>query len=239
MAQCVLGHLYGIEKDLEKAIYWYNKAVENGNEIAQYNLGQCYELGNVVDKDETKAFELYKKSAESGCCKIAMFRLGYCYVNGIGTKIDIKNGFELYNKAAGKINNENDERLLNDLDKVSYWYKKTAENDNKVALYKLGELYETGKDIIKDESLAFEFYKQAAEKGYVNGEYKLGYCYNYGIGTVIDKRKAFDLFEIAAEKGNRDAQKSLVLLYECGKDTQNNIYIVNYWHKKVIKNGFQ
>src|SRR6266540_3241798 len=151
-------------------------------------------------------------------------------------KLNIKKGFELYNEAAGNI--ENDERLLNDLDKFSHWYQKAAENDNKVALYKLGELYETGNDI-KDELLAFEFYKQAAEKGYVNAMFRLGYCYDYGIGTDIDKKKAFDLYEIVAEKGNRDAQKSLVLLYEYGKDTQNNIDIFNYWYKKVIKNGFQ
>ncbi|RIA86048.1 hypothetical protein C1645_878914 [Glomus cerebriforme] len=41
-AQYILGNLYGygqgIIKDREKAIYWYQKAADNGNAIALYNL---------------------------------------------------------------------------------------------------------------------------------------------------------------------------------------------------------
>jgi len=46
MSQNNLATLYengeGVEKNLEKAVYWYNKSTEKGNEIAQYNLGSCY-----------------------------------------------------------------------------------------------------------------------------------------------------------------------------------------------------
>ena len=68
MAQNNLGVLYenskGREKDLKKAIYWYNVVAENGNEIAQYNLGCCYSSGEGVEKDENKAFEYFKKLSE-------------------------------------------------------------------------------------------------------------------------------------------------------------------------------
>ena len=126
--------------------YWNQKAAENGNKIAQYNCGEHYELGNGIEKDEFKAFEYYKKSAENGVID-AKFHLGFCYVNGIGTEVDRARGFELYNEAAGKKDNaqnilellyENDDKIINDIDKVSYWYHKAADNDNKVALYKLG-----------------------------------------------------------------------------------------------------
>ena len=63
--------------------------------------------------------------------------LGYCYVK--------EKGFRLYNEAA-ELLYENDVEIK-DLDKVNYWYYKAAGNDNKVALYKLGEFYEMGKDI--------------------------------------------------------------------------------------------
>jgi TPR repeat protein len=36
------------------AVYWYNKAAANGNRVALFNLGENYELGNDVDKDEIK-----------------------------------------------------------------------------------------------------------------------------------------------------------------------------------------
>ena len=73
--------------------------------------------------------------------------LGYCYVNGIGIEVDKEKGFKLYNEAAGKkginIPNtfENDDKIINNLDKVNYWYHKAAENDHKTAQNNLAVLY--------------------------------------------------------------------------------------------------
>ena len=73
--------MYSYQKlqDLEKAIY--NKVAENRYEIAQYNLGICYIIGEGVEK-ETKAFEYFKKSAEKEYLN-AQYKLGYRYYNGI------------------------------------------------------------------------------------------------------------------------------------------------------------
>src|SRR5688572_28285281 len=173
-------------------------------------IGEYYELGNGIEKDEFKAFEYYKKSAENGCID-AKFYLGYCYINGIGTEINKEKGFELYNHAARNKDNsniglqyENDEHLINDLDKVNYWYHKAAENDNKFALYKLVEFYELGKGIDKNEARAFGFYKKSADQGLIDAHYKLGYIYNYGIEIDINREKAFDHYKIAAEGRNTD-----------------------------------
>src|SRR6266487_2959838 len=54
---------------------------------------------NQVNKDEVKAFECYKKSAEEGNTD-ALCQLGYCYDIGIGTDISKVKAFELYKKAA-------------------------------------------------------------------------------------------------------------------------------------------
>ncbi len=84
-------------------------------------------------------------------------------MNGIGTEINIEKGFELYNKAAGendsdlKINigliYKKEKEIVNDLDKVNYWYRKATESDNKVALYKLGEIHELGKGMVGEDVL--------------------------------------------------------------------------------------
>ncbi|RGB34412.1 hypothetical protein C1646_760550 [Rhizophagus diaphanus] len=232
----------GIEKDFKKALYWYQKAAENGNRVAQYNLGECYELGIGVNKDEIKAFEFYEKSSENGyiCAK---FILGYYYVNGIGTEINKEKGFKLYNEAAGSNIQvslmENDEEIVNDLDKVNYWYHKAAEYENKLALYKLGEFYELGKGICKNETRAFEFYKKSADQEYIDAQYKVGYIYNYGTQININKEKAFNYYKIAAEGGNIDAQNSLASLYEQGEGTEKDIEKAIYWYKKAAENGCQ
>src|SRR5438128_459136 len=60
--QVQLGYLYnggqGTKKDLEKAVY--KKTADNGDKITQYNLGECYELGNGVVKDEIKDLNIIK-----------------------------------------------------------------------------------------------------------------------------------------------------------------------------------
>ncbi|RIA80725.1 hypothetical protein C1645_838182 [Glomus cerebriforme] len=227
MAQNNLGFLYvkgeGTVKDSEKAVYWFQKAIENDNKFASDNLGICYELGIGINKDKIKAFELYKKSAEKGYLN-AKFHLGYCYINGIGTKIDKEKGIGLYNKAAKK---ENEEKILNDLNEVNYWYQKSAEYDNKVALYKLGEIYELGKGVYKNEIRAFDYYQQAAEKGCINGKYKVGNYFLHGIIVDIDKRKALDLYKEAAEGGNCDAKNCLTLLYKQGEVLDDNESLVS------------
>ncbi|GBC08662.1 hypothetical protein RclHR1_00830013 [Rhizophagus clarus] len=225
-AQNNLGYLYMKgevpEKDPKKAVYWLQKAIENGNTLAYDNLAICYELGIGMDKDKAKAFELYEKSAEKGNIN-AKFHLGYCYVNGIGTKINKKKGFELYNEAAekGSISGldlfksiyEDEEEIVNDLIEINYWYQKSAKRDNKLALYKLGEIFELGRGVNKNEARAFDYYKQAAEKGCINGKYKVGNYFFNGIIVCINKEKAYNLYKEAAEGGNCDAKKCLELFY--------------------------
>src|SRR5205085_738481 len=81
--------------------HWCQIAAENGGQVAQCNLGGCYEFGIGVDMNKMKAFEYYKKSAEHEYL-YALFCFGYCYVNGIGTEVNKDKGFELYNQATGK-----------------------------------------------------------------------------------------------------------------------------------------
>ena len=75
--------------------------MENEDKVTKINLAECYELGKCVEKNEVKAFELYKKSADNGNIN-AKFQLGYCYVNGIGTEVNKEKRLKLYNEAAGK-----------------------------------------------------------------------------------------------------------------------------------------
>ncbi len=93
-----------IEKILEKTLYWYNKAANNKNGLAQYNLGQIYRFKL---NDKVKAFEYYKKSAEKEY-NVAQLQLGLLYESGEGTE--------------------------KDLEKAIYWYNKEAENGNKINL---------------------------------------------------------------------------------------------------------
>ncbi|GBC07811.1 hypothetical protein RclHR1_07700004 [Rhizophagus clarus] len=148
-AQIKLGTLYEIEKEKKskKAIYWYEKAAENG--IALYNLGRCYEHGIGVNKNYRLAFKYYGRSAGQENVD-GKLRLGNCFDKGIGTDINKKRAFELYNEVAEKGNPkvqnivgslyEKGEGTAKNLEKAVYWYKKADENGNKEASYNLSRL---------------------------------------------------------------------------------------------------
>ena len=56
----------GVEKDSKKAAYWYTKAAEQGDPVAQNNLGVLYEHGEGVTQNKEKAVYWYVKSAKQG-----------------------------------------------------------------------------------------------------------------------------------------------------------------------------
>jgi len=64
VSQFTLGLYYSTQEDVENCVFWYEKAIENNNDSAMYNLGYLYYMGSLVEKDEQKGLELLRKSAE-------------------------------------------------------------------------------------------------------------------------------------------------------------------------------
>jgi len=50
----------------KKMNFWYHKAIEAGHPEAYNKLAHIYEMGQGVEKNNDKALEFYKKSAELG-----------------------------------------------------------------------------------------------------------------------------------------------------------------------------
>jgi len=108
----------------------FQKSAEKEYEAAQYSLGNCYQNGIGVEKNETRAFEYYEKSAEKGF-SMAQNTLGSLYE--IGKYIE------------------------KDLEKAIYWYNQAAKNGNEMAQFNLGICYQNGIGVEKDETKAFEY----------------------------------------------------------------------------------
>ena len=66
-----------------------------------HNVGYCYYSGDGCDKNYTKAFEWYEKSAKLGYSG-AMDNVGICYENGKGVTKDVNKAKEWYTKAAAQ-----------------------------------------------------------------------------------------------------------------------------------------
>ena len=102
-AQCILGEMYMcgyvVPLDLEKALEWTQKAVQQDIPRAKSNLALLCLYGHVVERDLDKAFELMCEAAEQGY-DYAQAMLGVFYELGLGTEPDSEKAFEWYTKSA-------------------------------------------------------------------------------------------------------------------------------------------
>jgi TPR repeat protein len=64
-------------------VYWYQKAANQGQAEAQYNLGIAYTFGKGVLKDYKQAVYWYQKAADQGYAE-AQSILGIAYTIGKG-----------------------------------------------------------------------------------------------------------------------------------------------------------
>lgn len=67
LANYILGRSYdsaenGVDQDLTKAVYWYQKGAILGDPRAIYGLGACYYFGDGVEENKTKAHQLFIKA---------------------------------------------------------------------------------------------------------------------------------------------------------------------------------
>ena len=125
-------------KPTKKATIAYQKAATRGNAQAQFNLGSCYEDGEGVTKNPTKAFEWYQKAADQGDA-IAQIRIGVCYEYGEGVAKNPTKAFE--------------------------WYQKAADQGYAIAQRNLGWCYEEGQGVAQSYEKACEWYQKAADQG--------------------------------------------------------------------------
>ncbi len=122
----------------EQAIFWLQKAANQGHTMAQWQLGVCYDTGNGVECDHTQAVEWYRLSADQGYAP-AQFNLGYCYNKGHGVE-------------------QNMERAV-------HYYTLSAQQNNESAQFYLAGCYERGEGVDRDIVMAFHWYVRAGAQG--------------------------------------------------------------------------
>ena len=72
-------------------------------------------------------------------------------------------------------------------------------------MHNLGDAYENGYGVKKDEKLAFAWYMKSAKLNDKSGMFAAGRSLYYGIGTQRDIEGGYRLIEKAAEAGLREA----------------------------------
>ena len=173
------------KESLEKAIYWYEKAIEQG--IVRQCVN-CYEYAKEKkakieknEKEEKALFEKFTIEANKGDLS-SQHNLGILYVK------------------------------KEDYTKAIEWYEKAANKGYPESQYNLGTMYDEGKGVKQDYKKAAEWYEKAAKNGLALAQYNLGYMYAMGQGVELNKIKAYDYWIKSAKQGHSKAQNNLDIL---------------------------
>jgi TPR repeat protein len=205
-AQCGLGKQYefalGVRQDYKQAALWLQKSAEQGDIIAQV------ELGVVFDKmqDYAQALVWYRKAAEQGNAR-AVYNVGLAYQEGEAVPKDMAQANAWYRKAADQgdvlaqtnlaVNYEYGFGIPQDYRQAADWYRKAAEQGTAEAQYGLGFLYLHGNGVPKDDAQASIWMLKAAEQGETKAQYNLGACYINGVGITRDLNEGYFWISLA------------------------------------------
>jgi TPR repeat protein len=225
-----------------------------GDAEAQYNLGECYRLGEGVGEDLEEAFGWYDKSAKQNYW-LAMVRVAESYRNGKGVPMDLgkaisleKASFLWLMKQVEKDENpKNQSRIgwcfingrgvLKDPVQALEWFRKSAKQGDSYSQHGLGMLHYQGVGVERNEEKAFYWFEKAATQGDANSQHHLGLLYYRGGGVEKDEEKAFYWFEKAATQGNASSQYMLGWCYSKGVTKEQDFEKAFKWLAKSAEQG--
>ena len=254
-AQRILAWFYecgnGVEKNLEHAIKWYMKAIENNDRISMVQLA-CIYYDNFDDEEKDKiAFDYLQKAVQEleknsyhyylACFKLAGFydcgylvdsdpttAFNYCKIAAEG---ELEQAFsviaEFYKDGIG---------TSKDIKESIYWYEKALEHlandmDKAESYLTIGDLFS---EISEEKSnsyykKAYDIYNNKANNGNNEATFQLGLLLFKGKGVELSYTKAFKCFEESSIKLPDGRTKSW--LAKC--------YLHGLGVEKNLKKGFE
>lgn len=146
--------------------------------------------------------------------------------------------------AVSAVVSADEEQQLNEIDKSIRHrdYRKAVsllapllEKQNPTALYKMAELYRTGKGVEKDLEQAVDLYTKAAEKGHVKAQFT--------VASILEKKGDFTdarfWYQQAAEQGFPKAQKKLEQLLRAIKNAKSRNTEPEKIFSAIIRNDIE
>lgn len=211
-----------VEKDIYKAVYWWERAANQGVLWAQYTLGNFY-MNDMLsyytsedlyknkeltkkDYDYDKGIYWYTRAAEGGLLS-AQRKLGDYYIGSYGTPKNISDAI--------------------------YWYKKASEQGSVECQFNLGTIYYNGNGVKKDVEQAIYWWENSSAEGHIASQFGLALCYY----TKKDINKLIYWITKAAENEHTKAQSVLGSMYSSGEHVEQDLIKAAYWWEKAANSG--
>ncbi len=157
----------GVSMNLAAALDWCGKAADQGLPTAQYLLGQIYQHPwDPEIRDLGVALKWYHKASDQGYAD-AQDELGGMYEFGLGVPKDYAEAEKWFAKADDYLAIA---KMYDDVARnrplAAKWYRKLADQGDKYAMYRLGEMYRDGDGVPRDYASAHMWFNLAAQSGY-------------------------------------------------------------------------
>ena len=225
---------------------WYHEVAEQGDVLAQYNLGTMYAEGKGVPQDYTQAAHWWRRAAEQGDAG-AQVKLGSMYTLGRGVPQDDAEAVRWYRLAAKQghahaqymlgLSYAQGQGVPQDDAEAVRWYRSAAEQGTAAAQLELGAMYTLGRGVPRDDAEAVRWYRLAAKQGHAHAQYMLGLSYAQGQGVPRDDAEAGRWCRRAAEQGHADAQNSLAVRYTLGRGVPQDDAEAVRWYRRAAEQG--
>ena len=209
----------GLDINLPAAKRMYQRAAENGNEIALYNMGIIYKNGKVkweVEENSDLALKYFLASAEKGFGN-AMYECGDHYYFNY------------------KYINSNRDEIM----KAKKWFEKGIEKENKPCFAALGELYLDGEGVEKDIRKGIELSEKGKGYGSFSQYCHIANCYMKGEGCQKDLMKALEWANLAYDDYHKYYEGSEEVFIEDACHILAKIYLDEsldiYDYSKAVK----
>jgi uncharacterized protein len=197
-AMAVMGEMLmrglGGPRDELKARQYVLQAHQNGSVRGTFVLGRMYQLGALVEKDESKAAELIKDAATRLHPPAQTFVGGWIHSGQMGYQKNEAVALTWF-KSAAEMNDPGGmgwmgyyyEYGLGGLEKDNLvaldWYKKAGNLRDTASIVSAGRLYASGKGVSADGNEALRWFRMAVGQNYSSHVW-IGNVYEFGRGGV-------------------------------------------------------
>ena len=175
----------GVPQNEKQAAYWYEKAANAGDPVAQKQIGYFYEVGIGVPRDPAQAARWFERAVAGGLIS-AKVNLGVAYLLGDGVKKDTQ--------------------LAEDLFKHAF-----AQGNGMAACY-LGEMYIDGMGVERDEAAGEHWYEAGAKLHDPRAEFQLASLLWHRGKDPNDIKRAAKLLRESGAAGMVSAKHQLAIL---------------------------
>ena len=175
----------GVVQDLQQSAYWFEKAANAGDPLAQMQIGYFYDAGIGVARNPELAAHWYQLSASGGYAT-AKVNLAILYFWGNGVSKNERLAIQLFREAA-------------------------KQGSGLAACY-LGDVYYLGAGVPQNQAAGEQWYEKGAELHNPQAEYNLGLLFSLRPDRAHDLPKAATLLRESAKAGFVPAIHSLGLL---------------------------